>query len=213
MPIATPRSTVRSAHHMVASADQLATSAGNAIFALGGNAVDAAIATNAAIAVTGPHLCGIGGDLFALIHIDDPSTPDVPGETFALNASGRAGSGADASGASLRGLHRHALQARRSLGDRARLRRRMDGAAPAIRIAPPRRDPGAGPSPRGHGVSCEPAPRGVAAATRRNQPFESRRTRWTSDHNRRHRPSTRRSARAHCAARQRTRRLLSRRVR
>jgi gamma-glutamyltranspeptidase/glutathione hydrolase len=80
---------------MVASADHLATSAGLAIFAQGGNAVDAAIATNAAIAVTGPHLCGIGGDLFALIHIDDPSAPDVTGETFALNASGRAGSGAD----------------------------------------------------------------------------------------------------------------------
>ena len=81
---------------MVASADQIATSAGMAIFAQGGNAVDAAIATNAAIAVTAPHLCGIGGDLFALIHIDDPANPDAPGETFALNASGRAGSGADA---------------------------------------------------------------------------------------------------------------------
>ena len=81
---------------MVASADQLATSAGLAIFARGGNAVDAAIATNAAIAVTGPHLCGLGGDLFALIHIDDPSNPGAPGDTFALNASGRAGSGADA---------------------------------------------------------------------------------------------------------------------
>jgi gamma-glutamyltranspeptidase / glutathione hydrolase len=90
-----PRATVRAPHHMVASADHLATSAGLAIFAQGGNAVDAAIATNAAIAVTGPHLCGIGGDLFALIHIDDPAAPDTPGETFALNASGRAGSGAD----------------------------------------------------------------------------------------------------------------------
>ncbi len=80
---------------MVASADQLATSAGVSIFAQGGNAVDAAIATNAAIAVTGPHLCGIGGDLFALVHVDDPARPDAPGETFALNASGRAGSGAD----------------------------------------------------------------------------------------------------------------------
>ena len=80
---------------MVASADQLATSAGIAIFAQGGNAVDAAIATNAAIAVTGPHLCGIGGDLFALVHIDDPSGDGHSGETYALNASGRAGSGAD----------------------------------------------------------------------------------------------------------------------
>ncbi len=33
--------------------------------------------------------------MFALVHIDDPATPDEPGETFALNASGRAGSGAD----------------------------------------------------------------------------------------------------------------------
>lgn len=101
MPTATPpipRATVRAPHHMVASADHLATSAGLAIFAQGGNAVDAAIATNAAIAVTGPHLCGIGGDLFALIHIDDPAAPDAPGETFALNASGRAGSGADPDG-------------------------------------------------------------------------------------------------------------------
>ena len=68
---------------MVASADQLATSAGLEIFAQGGNAVDAAIATNAAIAVTGPHLCGIGGDLFALVHIDDPGSDDATGETFA----------------------------------------------------------------------------------------------------------------------------------
>jgi len=90
-----PLSSVRSPRHMVASADQLASAAGMEIFAAGGNAVDAAIATNAAIAVTAPHMCGMGGDLFALVHVDDPAS-DVPGETFALNASGRAGSGADA---------------------------------------------------------------------------------------------------------------------
>ena len=83
-----PRITVRAPQHLVASADHLATTAGNEMFARGGNAVDAAIATNAAIAVTGPHLCGMGGDLFALVHVD--------GEVFALNAAGQAGSGADA---------------------------------------------------------------------------------------------------------------------
>jgi len=73
---------------MVASADGLATQAGLAILAQGGNAVDAAIATNAAIAVTGPHLCGMGGDLFALVHYH--------GHVHCLNSSGRAGSGANA---------------------------------------------------------------------------------------------------------------------
>ena len=58
-------------------------------FTVGGNAVDAAIAANAVLAVTAPHLCGMGGDLFALVR-----TPD--GEVVGLNASGRAGSGADA---------------------------------------------------------------------------------------------------------------------
>ena len=83
-----PLRSVRSPNHQVASADQLATTAGVATFAKGGNAVDSAIATNAAIAVVGPHLCGMGGDLFALVVVD--------GEVVGLNASGRAGSGADA---------------------------------------------------------------------------------------------------------------------
>ena len=59
------------------------------VFGRGGNAVDAAIAANAAIAVTAPHLCGLGGDLFAIVR-----TPD--GELVGLNATGRAGSGSDA---------------------------------------------------------------------------------------------------------------------
>jgi gamma-glutamyltranspeptidase/glutathione hydrolase len=87
--MASPRfHSVRSPHASVASADQLATQAGLRALVLGGNAVDAAIATNAAIAVTCPHLCGLGGDLFALVHVD--------GEIFALNSTGRAAAGADA---------------------------------------------------------------------------------------------------------------------
>lgn len=98
MALSPPFNTVRSPRHMVASADRLATQAGLRALALGGNAVDAAIAANAALAVTGPHLCGMGGDLFAIVHID--------GDVHCLNASGRAGSGASA--ASLRaGGRRH----------------------------------------------------------------------------------------------------------
>lgn len=88
MAVAAPCNSTRSPNHMVASADQLATQAGLAMFAMGGNAVDAAIATNAAIAVTGPHLCGMGGDLFALVH--------HRGEVVCLNSSGRSGSSASA---------------------------------------------------------------------------------------------------------------------
>jgi len=54
----------------------------------GGNAIDAVIAAGAAMAVTSPHMCGLGGDLFAVVA--------RPGEEpIALNASGRAGTGAD----------------------------------------------------------------------------------------------------------------------
>ena len=85
---APPSSSVRGVNGAVAAADQLATNAGIGVLSSGGNAVDAAIATNAVMAVVAPHLCGMGGDLFALVHHD--------GGVVALNASGRAGSGSDA---------------------------------------------------------------------------------------------------------------------
>ncbi len=73
----------------VAAANHLAAQAGAAMLERGGGAADAAIAAAAAMAVTSPHLCGLGGDLFAVV-----AAPGAPPE--ALNASGRAGSGADA---------------------------------------------------------------------------------------------------------------------
>ena len=79
---------VRTPTASVATVDHLATSAGVAMLRAGGTAVDAAVAASAVLAVTSPHLCGMGGDLFALV--SDPS-----GVPRALNASGRAGSGAD----------------------------------------------------------------------------------------------------------------------
>jgi gamma-glutamyltranspeptidase / glutathione hydrolase len=83
-----PISSTRGVDAMVVTADQLATQAGMSAFERGGNAVDAAVAANAAIAVTAPHLCGLGGDLFAIVHTGR--------SVVALNASGRAGAGADA---------------------------------------------------------------------------------------------------------------------
>ena len=74
---------------MVCTVDHLATAAGVEVLAGGGNAVDAAIAAHAVLAVTAPHLCGLGGDLFALVHDGSGGAP------AALDASGRAGSGAD----------------------------------------------------------------------------------------------------------------------
>jgi gamma-glutamyltranspeptidase/glutathione hydrolase len=74
---------------MVCAVDHLAAEAGVEVMRRGGNAVDAAIATNAVLAVTTQHMCGMGGDLFALVHV--PGQP----EPLALNASGRSGSGAD----------------------------------------------------------------------------------------------------------------------
>jgi gamma-glutamyltranspeptidase/glutathione hydrolase len=72
---------------MVCSVDHLASSAGVAMLRAGGSAADAAVAASAVLAVTTQHMCGMGGDLFAVVH-------DGAGVS-ALNASGRAGSGAD----------------------------------------------------------------------------------------------------------------------
>lgn len=72
----------------VAAANHLAAAAGARMLHRGGNAVDAVIAAAAVMAVTSPHMCGLGGDLFALIVANGE-------EPVALNASGRAGSGAD----------------------------------------------------------------------------------------------------------------------
>ena len=67
----------------IATPHVAATEAGLAAFAAGGNAVDAALAAATTLAVVYPHSCGVGGDLFALVHEPD-------GRTIALNASGRA---------------------------------------------------------------------------------------------------------------------------
>ena len=81
----------------------LAANAALEIMEAGGNAVDAAVAANAVQGVVEPHTCGMGGDLFALVW-----TPGAA-EPACLNASGRAGSGADPQNLRDRGLTRMPL--------------------------------------------------------------------------------------------------------
>src|SRR5687767_12555072 len=85
-----PFETVRAVNGMVCSVDHLASSAGVSMLRAGGSAADAAVAASAVLAVTTQHMCGMGGDLFALVATTGGGAP------VALNASGRAGSGADA---------------------------------------------------------------------------------------------------------------------
>ena len=76
------RSEVIAQNGMVASSHPLATQIGIDILKKGGNAIDAAIAVNAALGLMEPTGCGIGGDLFAIVW--DPKTKKLHG----LNASG-----------------------------------------------------------------------------------------------------------------------------
>ncbi len=79
---------VRGRHGAVASPHHLATQAGLLVLRTGGSAVDAAIATNAALAVVAGHSCGLGGDAFWIIWDAERE------EAVTLNGSGRAGGGA-----------------------------------------------------------------------------------------------------------------------
>jgi gamma-glutamyltranspeptidase/glutathione hydrolase len=80
----------------VATPHPAASEAAAAAFANGGNAVDAALHAAVTLAVVYPHMCGAGGDLFALVQ-----NPD--GKLVAIDSSGRAPAGVDPEG--LRAAH------------------------------------------------------------------------------------------------------------
>ena len=68
--------------NVVSTSHPLAAQAGLRMLLAGGNAVDAAIAAAAALTVVEPVSCGLGGDAFAIVHVN--------GELHGLNASGTA---------------------------------------------------------------------------------------------------------------------------
>ncbi len=74
--------TVHAKKGMVATTQPLAAQAGLRVMQNGGNAIDAAIATAAALTVVEPDSNGIGGDSFALVWVN--------GELHGLNGSGPA---------------------------------------------------------------------------------------------------------------------------
>ncbi|KAF8078650.1 gamma-glutamyltranspeptidase [Lyophyllum atratum] len=82
-PFPSRRSVVYGTKGIVACSQPLAAEAGLEILRKGGNAADAAVATSAALNVTEPSCCGIGGDAFCLFY--DAATKTVK----ALNGSGR----------------------------------------------------------------------------------------------------------------------------
>src|SRR4030095_8934941 len=85
---------------MVASCHPLASLAGVEVLKSGGNVVDAAIATNAVLAVTQPNFCGVGGDIFCLYY--EAATRRV----HYLSGAGRSGSRATLDELGRRGLKR-----------------------------------------------------------------------------------------------------------
>src|SRR5271163_282405 len=135
------RSMVISKGGVVASESPLASQAGVRILESGGNAVDAAIATNAMMGVVEPMMNGIGGDLFVIVYDAKAN------KLYGLNASGWA-----PRGLTIDFLHKQGLKDMpqsgvnsvtvpgvvdgwQKLADRFGRKKLKDDLAPAIRMA------------------------------------------------------------------------------
>jgi gamma-glutamyltranspeptidase len=103
-PITTGRPATLAPSGMVASPHSLASAAGVDALRAGGSAVDAAIATGAALSVLYPHMTSVGGDAFWLVH--DARTRRVR----YLNGGGRAARGASIDWFRARGMEQVPLR-------------------------------------------------------------------------------------------------------
>lgn len=97
-PYPSARMPVLARRGMVATSHPLAAQAGLRMLLAGGNAIDAAVATAAALTVVEPTSCGIGGDAFAIVWDGE--------QLHGLNASGPAPKALDAETFRRRGLTR-----------------------------------------------------------------------------------------------------------
>jgi gamma-glutamyltranspeptidase len=96
--IRTGRPVTLASRGMVTSPHSLASSAGIDVLRAGGSAVDAAIAASAVLSVVYPHMTGLGGDAFWLIH------DGTSGEIKYLNGGGKAAGGATLAAFEARGF-------------------------------------------------------------------------------------------------------------
>lgn len=83
---------VYASNGMVAAAHPLTVETAIHVLRTGGNAIDAAVAAGLTASVVMPEMCGLGGDLFAVIHA--PGTAEGRGETVSVQGSGIAPRGA-----------------------------------------------------------------------------------------------------------------------
>ena len=135
------RSMVISRNGIVASESPLASQAGVHILERGGNAVDAAIATNAVMGVVEPMMNGIGGDLFVIVYDAKAN------KLYGLNASGWAPKGLTIEFLQKQGLKEMpksgvhtidvpgAVDGWQKLADKFGRKKLSEDLAPAIRIA------------------------------------------------------------------------------
>ncbi len=78
-----PKKEIIHSKAMVCASQPLAVATGYDVLKAGGNAIDAAVAANAMLSLTEPMMCGLGGDLFAIVWIEKEK------KIYGLNASGR----------------------------------------------------------------------------------------------------------------------------
>jgi gamma-glutamyltranspeptidase/glutathione hydrolase len=94
------RSTVACENGIVCASQPLAAMAGIDVLKAGGNCIDAAVCVNAMLGLVEPSMCGLGGDLFAIVW------SETERRLHGLNASGRAPFSWDLERAAKRGITR-----------------------------------------------------------------------------------------------------------